>query len=107
MARLPLLLEIGSGTVAGFRSPLFILGISGAASGFPTQYDGLKGYDGTATVSLSLVATADAPSGMGGQLRISKGGTTYAVYLVDTTDGNASKFRIDTTTGTKSLRLKT
>lgn len=107
MARLPFLLEIGGGVIqAGFRSPLFILGLVGGG-GFPTQYSGLRGFDGTSTVDISLVATADAPSGMGGQLRISKGGTTYAVYLVDTTDGNASKFRIDTTTGTKSLRLKT
>ena len=59
------------------------------------------------TIELCLVATADAPAGMGGQLRVRKGGTTYALYLVETTDPNASPVRIKTTTGTKSIRLKT
>ena len=71
---------------------------------FPTQYLGLKYYDGS-VVNLCLVATADAPAG--DQIRINKNGTTYAVYLVDTTDPNASKVRVNTSDGVKSLRLKT
>lgn len=74
---------------------------------FPTQYDGLRIWDDGVAKSLCLVATADAPTGMGGQLRLHKNSTTYAVYLVDTTDPNASAVRIQTTTGIKSIRLKT
>ena len=44
---------------------------------------------------------------MGGQLRFRKGGTTRAIYLVETTDPNASAVRLRTTTGTKAVRLKT
>jgi hypothetical protein len=77
------------------------------ATGFPTQYAGLKGQTSSSTVDLCLVAAADAPTGMGGALFVQKGGTTYAVYLVDTSDPNASPFRVRTTAGTKSIRLKT
>lgn len=73
---------------------------------FPTQFFGLKGYDGGA-LDLCLVAVGDAPSGMGGVPMLRKNGTTYAVYLVETSDPNASTFRLRTTTGTKSVRLKT
>lgn len=79
----------------------------GAGAAFPTQFSGLRYYDNGAVQDLCLVATADAPASMGGQLRIDKNGTVYAVYLVETTDGNASTIRIRTTTGTKALRLKT
>lgn len=75
--------------------------------GFPTQFSGFKVRKTGSTIELCLVATADAPAGMGGQLRVRKGGTTYALYLVETTDPNASPVRIKTTTGTKSIRLKT
>lgn len=78
---------------------------SGAVS-FPTQYLGLKVYDG-GIVDLCLVATADAPAGVGGQLRIRKGGTTYAAYLVSTGDSNASNARIKTSTGTYAIRKYT
>ena len=71
---------------------------------FPTQYAGLRYYHGTVK-ELCLVATADAPAGP--QWRVQKGGTTYAVYLVDTTDPNASAVRIRTSAGTKAARLKT
>lgn len=75
---------------------------------FPTQYLGLRIRKGSGTIDLCLVAVADAPAGMGGQLRIrNAGGTTRAVYLVETTDPNASPFRIRTSTGTKAIRLKT
>lgn len=73
-------------------------------SGFPTQYSGLRYFAGTVK-ELCLVAIADAPSGP--QWRIDKNGTTYAVYLVDTSDGNASQVRIETGAGIKAARLKT
>jgi hypothetical protein len=81
----------------------------GAAGGesFPTQFFGLRTYDNGAVQDLCLVATADAPGSMGGQLRISKNGTVYAVYLVETSDGNASTVRLRTSSGTKAIRLKT
>ena len=81
--------------------------VTDSPGGFPTQYGFLKVQTTGGTVILCAVATADAPSGMGGQLRIYKDGTTYALYLVETTDGNASPLRIRTTTGTKAVRLKT
>lgn len=77
-----------------------------APSTFPTQYSGLRYYKG-GVVEICLVATADAPVGMGGQVRVHKNGTTYAVYLVETTDPNASGWRIETTAGVKAARLKT
>ena len=78
-----------------------------SAGGFPTQFFGLRCYDGAAVVDLCLVAVADAPGGMGGVPRVQKGGTTYAVYLVETSDPNASKVRMQTSAGAKSIRLKT
>lgn len=72
---------------------------------FPTQYAGLRVYYGGSVKELCLVALADAPSG--NQLRIRKNATDYAVYLVDTTDPNASSVRIGLAAGTKSVRLKT
>ena len=74
---------------------------------FPTQFFGFRAYFQGVAKDLCLVATADAPSGMGGQVRFQKGGVTYAVYLVETNDANASPVRIQTTTGTKAIRLKT
>ena len=74
---------------------------------FPPQFAGLRTYYSAAVKELCLVAEADAPNGMGGVLRIDKNGTTYAVYLVETGDANASNVRIETTAGTKSIRLKT
>jgi hypothetical protein len=71
---------------------------------FPTQYAGLRFFKGTVQ-ELCLVALADAPAG--NQIRIRKGGTDYALYLVDTTDPNASAVRVKTTAGTKAARLKT
>ena len=73
--------------------------------GFPTQYSGLRVYYGGAVRSLCLVAVADAPTGDTPMVR--KGGTTYAVYLVDTTDPDASSVRLRTNDGTKAIRLLT
>jgi len=110
------------------------LGVSASAT-FPTQYGGLRvfvpgtsagaGYLGKygggsdfyfgsvggsssgQVVTLCLVAEADAPSGMGGVLKFRKNSTTYAIYLVATSDPNASPVRVRTTTGIKAIRLKT
>lgn len=71
---------------------------------FPTQYPGLREFNGTVR-ELCLVAIADAPAG--NQMRVRKNGVTYAVYLVDTTDPNASGVRFITAAGTKAVRLKT
>ncbi len=80
-----------------------------AASGasFPTQYAGLRCYFHSTVNDLCLVATADAPAGMGAVPRIRKGGVDYAIYLVDTTDPNASPVRLRTSAGTKAIRIKT
>lgn len=74
---------------------------------FPAQFAGLRYWTGAAVQELSLVAVADAPTGMGGVLKVNKGGTDYAAYLVETGDANASGLRIRTSTGTKALRKKT
>lgn len=71
---------------------------------FPTQFAGLRYFLGTVK-ELCLVAVGDAPAG--DQWRIDKNGTTYAVYLVDTTDPNAPQVRIETGAGVKAARLKT
>lgn len=71
---------------------------------FPTQFAGLRYFLGTVK-ELALVALADAPAG--DQWRIRKGGTDYAVYLVDTTDPNASQIRVQTNEGLRAARLKT
>lgn len=74
---------------------------------FPTQFSGLRTFYGGTVKELCLVAVGDAPSGMGGVLKVDKNGTIYAVYLVETSDGDASSVRIRTSTGTKAIRLKT
>lgn len=78
-----------------------------SGGGFPTQYLGLRAYFHAAVQDLCLVAEADAPSGMGGVIKIDKNGTLYAVYLVDTTDPDATPIRVETTTGVKAIRAKT
>jgi len=72
---------------------------------FPTQFSGLRTFYAGGMVELCLVATADANTG--NQLRLRKGATTYCVYLVDTSDPQASNVRIETTAGTKAVRVKT
>ena len=61
---------------------------------------GLRIYDGAQTVSISCepLGTLTSP------LRMSKGGNTYGVALVDVTDPNASKIRINASSGIKALR---
>ncbi len=74
---------------------------------FPTQFSGLRTYYSGAVKELCLVAQADAATGMGGAPIIDKNGTLYAVYVVETTDLNASFVQVNTSGGVKSLRLKT
>lgn len=74
---------------------------------FPTQFSGLRTFYGSSVHELCMVAASDAPIDMGGVIKILKGNTLYAVYLVDTNDDNASPIRIQTSTGTKSIRIKT
>ena len=81
--------------------------IETGGGGFPTQYSGFKIRKTGSTIELCLVAEADAATGMGGVPKIRKGGVTYALYLVETADGNASPVRIRTSIGTKSIRVKT
>jgi hypothetical protein len=78
-----------------------------AGPGFPTQFPGLRSFYNGAVRELCLVAEADAPTGMGGVPKVRKGGTTYAVYLVETNDANATPIRLRTSTGTKAVRIKT
>lgn len=98
-----------SAVSSGFKGLLDFIGYSVGqlATGFPTQYFGLKVYYNGAVRDLCLVAIADAPAGMGAVPRISKGGVTYAVYLVETGDTDATPVRVKTTTGTKAVRRKT
>ena len=71
---------------------------------FPTQYFGLRAYYDGAVVDLCLVAEADAAAGMGAAPLFDKNGTTYAVYLVETSDPNASWMRTRTSAGVKAIR---
>ncbi|MBK9067324.1 MAG: hypothetical protein IPL76_10655 [Gemmatimonadetes bacterium] len=72
-----------------------------------TQYLGLRSYYHGAVQDLALIAAADAITGMGGAPMVRKNGVTYAVYLVETTDPDASPIRVRTTTGIKAIRQKT
>jgi hypothetical protein len=90
--------------LTGFTVPSWVYVGWELLSSFPAQFSGLRYFLGTVR-ELCLVALGDAPAG--DQLRIRKGATDYAVYLVDTTDPNASQLRVQTSAGVKSLRLKT
>jgi hypothetical protein len=89
----------------GYLRPLrWAYEAAAAAVAFPTQFAGLRYFLGTVR-ELCLVALGDAPSG--DQWRVQKNGTTYAVYLVDTTDPDASQVRVRTSDGIRAARLKT
>jgi hypothetical protein len=81
----------------------FVPPATGGGPVFPTQYAGLRYYHGSVK-ELCLVDTADAPVSV---WRVRKNSTTYAVYLVDTSDPNASAVRVKTAAGIKAARLKT
>lgn len=85
---------------------LIMRGLGGLGE-FPSQVAGLFAYYGGLVRELCMVAIGDAPVGMGGILKVNKGGANYAVYLVETGDSNATPIRIRTTTGTKAIRKKT
>lgn len=93
--------------IFNFFDELDLIGLRGAGSSFPSQYSGLRTYYASSVVELCLVDEADAPSSMGGVLKIDKNGTRYAIYLVETSDPNASSVRINTLGGVKAMRLKT
>jgi len=85
----------------------YIIELWGLSSAFPAQFSGLRTFYNALIRELCLVAEVDAPSGMGGVIKVQKGGVKYAVYLVDVTDTNASSVRVKTSTGVKAVRLKT
>jgi len=61
---------------------------------------GLRVFDGT-----SVIKIACEPAGtLTSPLRIRKGDTTYGIILVEVTDTNSSKIRIQTSSGIKALR---
>lgn len=61
-------------------------------------------YHGLTVQGVGELALCDVGSH---PLRIRKGGTTYGIELVDTTDGNASVVRIRTPLGLRSIRKYT
>jgi hypothetical protein len=60
---------------------------------------GLRVYDGTQTIKIATDYV-----GPSYKLRISKGGTTYGIILVDPADPSASKIRVRTSTGVMALK---
>jgi hypothetical protein len=74
---------------------------------FPVQYLGLRYQGPSGLVDLCLVATADAPAGVGGQVRVKRTADTLAAYLVPTSDPDASPVRVATSAGTFAIRRKT
>ena len=70
-----------------------------------TEYAGLRvAYSGS-THQLAMVPVADAPTGLGGIIKITKGTEVYALWIVDTSDGDASHVRVQMPIGVKSVRL--
>ncbi|VVB75137.1 Uncharacterised protein [uncultured archaeon] len=60
---------------------------------------GLRGYDGNTIIHFACdIATGSS------SLKINKTGVTYGIPLVSTTNTNASKFRIKTSTGIMALK---
>jgi len=60
---------------------------------------GLRVYNGS-----EIIQVACEPSGtLTSPLRVRKDTTTYGIVLVDTTDSNASKIRIETSSGIKAI----
>lgn len=94
--------------LAAYTAPAYMdIGWELLPGGFPTQYAGLRVYYGGAVRELCLVAVADANTGMGAAPMIDKNGTTYAIYLVETSDPDASHVYLATAAGTKAIRVKT
>lgn len=85
----------------------FVVELWGVPATFPAQFLGLKAFFRGVINDLCLVASADRATGLGATPLVQKGATTYAIYLVETSDTNASPIRIQTSAGTKAIRLKT
>lgn len=84
------------GTVQAYWDLLHNLG--GSAESQTALDAGLRAYDGTSKVRIGLEpGTTTSP------FRIHKNGTNYGVVLVVTNDASASRFRIQTTSGTRAL----
>ena len=89
--------------VATNGSAQFLGGVTGSGTiltnSIVTAQDiGLRIYDGTSNITIAAeVGTLTSA------LRIAKGGTNYGVILVDTNSANASRIRIRTSAGIKSL----
>ena len=67
------------------------------------QYEG--GVDcGLRAQGVSETVTIDCEDPPVSPLRVQKGGTTYGIGVVDTTDPNASRIRVQTPSGVKALR---
>lgn len=81
--------------VVGLRAPA-----GGGGFSF-IQYAGLRAWSGS-LVELCLVDRVNAPA-----LPIQKNGVDLGIYLVETSDPDASPVRISTSAGTKAVRLKT
>ena len=81
---------------------MFAANDPGAASGFPAQFAGLRYYRG-GVIDLCMVAVGDAPNG----LRVKHAGVDRAIYLVATSDPNASALRIKTAAGISAIRNQT
>lgn len=97
--------EIRAG-VRGFPFLLYGTGVPSGAPPEPTCLAGLRYFHGSVK-ELCLVPEAEAPTGMGGVWKVRKAGGTFAVYLVETSDPNASEVRIRTSAGIKAARKKT
>jgi uncharacterized delta-60 repeat protein len=70
-------------------------------AGFGSGYDvGLRAHDGTAVIKLACEPDGQTTS----PIRINKNGKNYGVLLVPTDSPDASKFRIQTSSGVKALR---
>jgi hypothetical protein len=60
---------------------------------------GLRAYDGTTTIKLAC----EGPDSITSSLLFNKNGTNYGILLTPTNSANASKFRIQTASGTKAF----
>lgn len=60
---------------------------------------GLRAYDGAAIIKLAC----EGPGSLTSALRFSKNGTNYGILLTATNSAYASKFRVQTASGTKAL----
>lgn len=74
---------------------------------FPPQFGGFKMRTSSGTVELCMVARGNGNPNITDKLRTQKGSTIYDLYLVETSDINASSVHIKTSQGIKAIRKKT